>query len=96
MAVVEQISLWRARKAAAADEPIGALPFALVEPCPGCGAERVSTMVWRRTASGEERIPFPRIAPHYLCRDGSVVFQDITDAPMPVSSWKGILGRFRA
>ncbi|MEO8430000.1 MAG: hypothetical protein ABI592_00720 [Acidobacteriota bacterium] len=96
MAIVEQISDWRARKAAAADEPLGALPFALEEPCPGCGAERISTMVWRRMAPGSERVAFPRIAPHYLCRDGRVVFQEITDSPRPVSSWRGIYGRFRA
>jgi hypothetical protein len=86
---------WKARRSAALDVPMGAPPFALVEPCPGCGAERVSTMVWRTQGPGLEAVPFPRIEPHYLCRDGRVLYQDITDAPLQVSSWKKVMGRFQ-
>lgn len=96
MAVVEQISEWRARRTAAADVPIGGPPFVLEEACAGCGAERVGTLVWREMSPGRDPVPFPRIAPHFLCRGGRVLFQEITDAPAPVSSWTGILGRFRA
>lgn len=95
MAPIVDIAAWRARRIAERDVPMGAPPFALVEPCPGCGVDRVSTMVWRTLSAGLEPVPFPRIEPHYLCRDGHVLYQDITDAPMPVSSWKSVMGRFR-
>ncbi|HEY6051396.1 MAG TPA: hypothetical protein VIZ58_09115 [Thermoanaerobaculia bacterium] len=95
MAPIVDIAAWRAKRIAAQDVPMGAPPFALVEPCPGCGADRVSTMVWRTSTPGVEAIPFPRIEPHYLCRDGHVLYQDITDAPMPVASWTSVMGRFR-
>ena len=96
MAVVEEISEWRARKAAAQDVPLGASPFVLEERCAGCGAERVGALVWRKLSPEQPAIPFPRIEPHFLCRDGRVLFQEITDAPLPVASWNRILGRFRA
>ncbi len=96
MAEVEDIAAWRARRLAREDILIGAPPFVLVEPCPGCGARRVTTMVWRRRASDGQRIPFPRIEPHFLCRDGRVVWQELSDAPIPVSDWSSILGRFEA
>jgi hypothetical protein len=98
MGEVHDIGTWRARKAAARDVEMGAPPFVLEEPCPGCGAERVGTMVWRmfRTSDSTEReVPFPRIEPHFLCCDGRVVHQEITDSPAPVTSWKQIFGRFR-
>jgi len=95
MGDVEQLSQWRARRKAATDIPIGAPPFALEEPCAGCGAQRVSTMVWRQACAGAERIPFPRIEPHFFCQDGRVVWQEITDAPIPLSGWSRILGRFQ-
>ena len=91
---VEQIAEWRARRKARQDVPIGAPPFVLEEPCPGCGAERVSTMVWRAVSPGSRPVPFPRIEPHFFCRDGHVLWQDITDAPIPVSRWTGIFGHF--
>ena len=95
MAPIVEIAAWRARKIAAEDVPMGAPPFALLEPCPGCGARRVSTMVWRFAGAADcEGVPFPRIEPHYLCRDGHVLYQDITDAPLPVASWKRVMGRF--
>jgi len=90
---VEQIAQWRARRKARTDVPMGSAPFVLEDTCAGCGAERVSVMVWRETAPGR-RIAFPRIEPHFLCRDGLVVWQDITDAPIPLSAWSGILGHF--
>lgn len=96
MGQVEQIADWRARKAAADDVPMGAPPFVLEDPCAGCGAERVGIMVWRKLSPGERPVPFPRVEPHFLCRDGRVLFQEITDSAMPVSSWTRILGRFRA
>lgn len=96
MADVTQISEWRARRAAAADVPIGAPPFVLVEPCPGCGCERVGALVWRQFSSESDPIPFPRIEPHFQCREGRVLFQEITDAPMPRAAWNQVLGRFRA
>jgi hypothetical protein len=42
------------------------------------------------------RVAFPRVAPHFLCRHGRVLWQEITDAPIPVSAWSGILGQFEA
>ena len=93
MGEVHDIAQWRARKAARSDIPIGAPPFVLAEPCEGCGEQRVSTMVWRMDSTGQ-RAPFPRIEPHFLCRGGRVLWQEITDAPIPVSSWSGILGHF--
>ena len=95
MGVVQNIAEWRARRAAAADVSMGAPPFVLKEACPGCGAERVGTMVWRPTGF-DRPTAMPRIAPHFLCRDGLVVYQDITESPEPVSSWRHILGRFQA
>ena len=95
MGNVEQIAEWRARRVAGRDVAIGAPPFVLEEPCPGCGAPRVSTMVWRALSSDRPAVPFPRIEPHFLCREGRVLWQDITDAPIPVSGWSEILGRFR-
>ena len=94
MGSLEVISEWRARRVARNDVAIGAPPFVLEEPCPGCGCMRVSTMVWRELFSGRPRVPFPRIEPHFLCREGRVLWQDITDAPIPVSRWSEILGRF--
>jgi hypothetical protein len=93
MGEVYDIGQWRARKAARSDIPIGAPPFVLAEACEGCGARRVSTMVWRMDSTGR-RAPFPRIEPHFRCRDGRVLWQDISDAPLPVSSWSGVLGHF--
>lgn len=93
MGEIHDIAQWRARKAARSDIPIGAPPFVLAEPCEGCGARRVSTMVWRMDSTGR-RAPFPKVEPHFRCRDGRVLWQDITDAPIPVSSWSGILGHF--
>ena len=94
-----RIAEWRVRRAEApadfADEPMGAPPFALLEPCPGCGSERISTMVWRTIVADAAPVPFPRFSPHYLCENGQVVYQDITDAPMPRGSWKTVMGRFR-
>lgn len=94
MGELHDIAVWRARKLAESDIPIGAPPFVLEEPCAGCGARRVSTMVWRNDASRGRRVPFPRVEPHFLCRDGRVVWQEITDAPIAVSQWSEILGRF--
>jgi hypothetical protein len=97
MGVVEDIGLWRARRAqqvASHDVAMGAPPFVLEEPCPGCGAERIGEMVWR-SQPGKRPLPLPRIAPHFLCREGRVVYQDVTDSPEPVTSWKQILGRFQ-
>ena len=93
---ITEIAAWRARKMAASDIPIGAPPFVLREPCPGCGARRISTMVWRLNPSTARRVAFPRVAPHFLCRHGRTVWQEITDAPIPVSAWSGILGQFEA
>lgn len=94
MGEVHDIAVWRARKRAESDISLGAPPFILEQPCAGCGARRISTMVWRKDASGDRRVPFPRIEPHFQCRDGRVVFQEITEAPIPVSAWSGILGHF--
>jgi hypothetical protein len=94
-----RIAEWRARRgqaqAAFADEPMGAPPFALLEACPGCGSERISTMVWRTILPEAAPVPFPRFSPHYLCENGQVVYQDITDAPLLPAAWKTVLGRFR-
>src|SRR5476649_946324 len=81
-----QQELWEQRAepaAAVQDISMGAPPFVLEEPCPGCGAERVSEMVWR-LEPGKNPLPLPRIAPHFLCQDDVVVFQDVTDSPEPV------------
>jgi hypothetical protein len=94
MGKVAQIGEWRARRRAKTDVPIGALPFVLEEPCPGCGARRVSTMVWRDVSPSGGRVAFPRVEPHFFCRSGRVVWQEITDAPIPVSGWSRILGHF--
>jgi hypothetical protein len=32
--------------------------------------------------------------PHFLCRDGAVVCQEITDAGIRLKGWSGILGHF--
>jgi hypothetical protein len=96
MSEIYDIAEWRARKRAADDIPIGAPPFLLEEPCSGCGERRISTMVWRMNPARDRRVAFPRIEPHFLCRNGRVVFQEITDAPIPLSAWSGILGRFEA
>jgi len=40
-------------------------------------------------------VPLPRMEPHFECRRGRVLYQEITDAPLPVSEWARILGRFR-
>jgi hypothetical protein len=42
------------------------------------------------------RVAFPRVAPHFRCRDERILWQEITDAPIPVSAWSGILGQFEA
>ena len=91
---ITEMAPWRARKMAAADIPIGAPPFVLQEPCPGCGTRRVTTMVWRLNSATGGRVAFPRVAPHFFCRDGHVLWQEITDAPIPVSAWSRILGQF--
>ena len=91
---VERISDWRIRRAAANDVPIGAPPFVLETPCPGCGERRVATMVWRRAPAGGPSTPLPRMEPHFLCRDGEVVWQEVTDAGIPLTGWSGILGHF--
>jgi len=93
MGELRDIAVWRAARAARDDVLIGSPPFVLEEPCPGCGCERISTMVWR-ASSGRPARPFPRVEPHFLCRDGRVVWQEITDAPIPVSGWSRILGHF--
>jgi hypothetical protein len=67
-------------------------PFLLEEPCPGCGIPRVATMVWRRT--GQESTPLPRVEPHFLCRGGEVLYQEVTDAGISLTGWSGILGHF--
>lgn len=92
---VVEIAPWRARRARTHDVPMGAAPFVLEEPCPGCGVERVATMVWRSSPEGERAVPLPRMDPHFECRDGAVLYQDITDSPLPISFWSRILGRFR-
>jgi len=94
MGEIHQIAEWRARREARSDAPIGAPPFVLEEPCPGCGARRVATMVWRETPGRALPFPLPRMAPHFLCRDGDVVWQEVTDAGIPLSDWAQILGHF--
>jgi hypothetical protein len=32
--------------------------------------------------------------PHFVCRDGAVVHQEITDAGVALVGWSGILGHF--
>ena len=96
MGELHDISEWRARRRARADVPIGAPPFVLEEPCPGCGGRRVATMVWRQLSEESPRFPLPRIEPHFLCRDDEVVWQDVTDAGIPLSGWSGILGHFES
>lgn len=93
---ITEMAAWRARKTAAADIPIGAPPFVLKEACPGCGTRRVTTMVWRLNPATGGRAAFPRVAPHFFCRDGRILWQEITDAPIPVSAWSRILGQFEA
>jgi hypothetical protein len=96
MGEVHDIAVWRARRAAGDDIPIGApRPFVLQEACPGFGARRVSTIIWRMNPGKGRRVAFPRIAPYFLCRDGRVLWQEITDAPIPISAWSGILGQFK-
>ena len=92
---VVELARWRVRRIQSRDVPMGAPPFVLEEPCPGCGEKRVATMVWREPADGGRAVPLPRMAPHFECRDGRVLHQDITDSPLPLFAWKGILGRFR-
>ena len=94
MGEILRIAQWRARRAARADVPIGAAPFVLEEPCPGCGQRRVATMVWRRLSQDALPVPLPRMEPHFLCRGGEVLFQEITDAGIPLSGWSEILGHF--
>lgn len=94
MGEIHQIDAWRARRAARNDVPIGAPPFILEAPCPGCGARRVATMVWRPISADASPMPLPRMTPHFLCRDGEVVWQEITDAGIPLAEWSEILGHF--
>ena len=93
---ITEIDAWRARKMAASDIPIGAPPFVLQEPCPGCGTRRVTMMVWRLKSVTGRRVAFPRVEPHFQCAGGRILWQEITDAPIPVSAWSRILGRFEA
>jgi hypothetical protein len=86
-----ELLAWRARRDRSRDVPMGSAPFVLEDPCPGCGAERVATMVFR---FGDD-FPLPRMEPHFECRGGRVLHQEITDAPIPMSEWSRILGRFR-
>ena len=90
---VVDLALWRVRRDRSRDVPMGAPSFVLEEPCPGCGAERVATMVWRESSG--RAVPLPRMEPHFECRHGRVIHQDVTDAPLPLSAWSSILGRFR-
>jgi hypothetical protein len=92
---VVELARWRARRNRTRDVPMGAAPFVLEAPCPGCGAERVATMVFREVAGGGRAVPLPRMEPHFECRGGRVLHQEITDAPIQVSEWSRILGRFR-
>jgi hypothetical protein len=99
--VVVDLAPWRARRERRDDVPMGAAPFVLEEVCPGCGSERVVTMVWRpaHASAGSSvplaPLPLPRMEPHFECQRGRVLYQEITDAPLPVSEWARILGRFR-
>ena len=93
MGEVERLSEWRARRAARDDVPMGVPPFVLEEPCPGCDARRIATMVWRRMPAGET-FALPSMEPHFVCRDGEVLFQEITDAGIALTGWSGILGHF--
>lgn len=94
MGEIHRIAEWRARRAGGGDVLIGAPLFILEEPCPGCGERRVATMVWRRPSADAPAVPLPRMAPHFLCRDGEVVWQEITDAGLPLTGWSAILGHF--
>jgi hypothetical protein len=94
MGEIHQIAAWRARRDARDDVPIGGPPFVLEEPCPGCGQRRVATMVWRRSPGSALPAPLPRMEPHFLCRDGEVLWQEITDAGVPLARWSEILGHF--
>jgi hypothetical protein len=93
MGEIQQLSEWRARRAARDDVPMDAPPFVLEEPCPGCGQRRVATMVWRRLAP-ETFVALPRMEPHFVCRGGEVLSQEITDAGFSLTGWSGILGHF--
>jgi len=93
MGGIERLSDWRARRASRDDVPMDAPPFVLEEPCPGCGRQRVATMVWRRL-SPDAYVPLPRMEPHFVCHDGGVLFQEITDAGIATTGWSGILGHF--
>jgi hypothetical protein len=94
MGEIHRIAQWRARRAARHDVPMDAPPFALEEPCPGCGERRVATMVWRSESGDAPPVALPRMAPHFLCRDGEVVCQEVTDAGIPLAGWTRILGHF--
>jgi hypothetical protein len=94
MGEIHQMSEWRAQRAARTDVPIGAPPFVLEEPCPGCGARRVATMVWRQSPAAGSPTPLPRMSPHFLCRGGEAIRQEVTDAGISISGWSGILGHF--
>jgi hypothetical protein len=93
---VVELAAWRLRRDRARDVEMGALPFVLEEPCPGCGAARVATMVWREPERGGPAVPLPRMEPHFECREGRVVYQEITESPVDISAWSRILGRFVA
>ena len=93
MGEIHRIAEWRARRAAQNDVLMDVPPFALEEPCPGCGERRVATMVWRSHSPDGLPVPLPRMAPHFICRDGEV-WQEVTDAGISLSGWTGILGRF--
>lgn len=93
---VVELARWRARRDRSRDVPMGVAPFVLEEPCPGCGAERVATMVFREVSgSGGRSMPLPRMDPHFECRGGRVLHQEITESPVPITAWVKILGRFR-
>jgi len=96
MGEVRWISEWRARRAAIDDVPMGAPPFVLEEPCPGCNRRRIATMVWRRRPGDAFSTALPRMEPHFECRDGEVLHQEITDAGFALTGWSGILGHFEA
>src|SRR5260221_9614837 len=93
---ITEVAARHAKKMATFDIPIGAPPFVLNEACPGCGTRRVTTMVWRLNPATGRRVAFPRVAPHFFCRDGHVLLQEITDPPIPLSAWARILGQFEA